>query len=338
MIHYEHDKDLFDFHVDALVNTVNCVGVMGKGLALQFKQRFPQNFKTYKKECDASNVKIGQMLIHDNGFIETPRFIINFPTKQHWRSASKIEYIEAGLKDLKECIKKNGIKSIVIPPLGCGNGGLNWKDVRSLIEEAFSAEDIDLYILEPTNKFTELKTKEDVDLTPFRAVFLKTVQIYNNGLSSLGNIEIQKIVYFINLFMNNTRLHFIKHTYGPYCRNLHNSIDLLAHKFLAGLKDGTENNQISLRPGAEKEIDAYIADKPELKDILSKVQSLIEGYESPFGMELLATVHFVVAQENASNLDGVIEHVHAWNARKKNLMKPEYIARAFNRLKECALI
>ena len=173
MIHYEHDKDIFDFHVDALVNTVNCVGVMGKGLALQFKQRFPQNFKTYKKECDASNVKIGQMLIHDNGFIETPRFIINFPTKQHWRSASKIEYIEAGLKDLKECIKKNGIKSIVIPPLGCGNGGLNWKDVRSLIEEAFSAEDIDLYILEPTNKFTELKTKEDVDLTPFRAVFLK---------------------------------------------------------------------------------------------------------------------------------------------------------------------
>ncbi|MGN1079170.1 MAG: hypothetical protein ACI4TE_03260, partial [Alphaproteobacteria bacterium] len=210
--------------------------------------------------------------------------------------------------------------------------------VRSLIEKELSSEEIDIYILEPTKKHTELISNEDVKLTPFRAVFLKTVQFYNNGLSSLGNIEIQKVVYFINLFMNNTKLHFQKDQFGPFCRNLHNSIDLLAHKFLIGLKDGTESNQIRLRPGTEKIVDDYIADKPEIRDVLNKVRSLIEGYESPFGMELLATVHFVVAREKASNLDEVIFRVHSWNDRKKNLMKPEYIKRAFNRLKDCALI
>ncbi|MEM0994321.1 MAG: macro domain-containing protein [Bacteroidota bacterium] len=117
---------------EAIVNTVNTVGVMGKGIALAFKKAFPDNFKIYKKLCDEKKFDVGDLLITDTGQIG-PKLIINFPTKKHWRSKSKMEYIEIGMKVLiKEIVQRN-IKSIAIPPLGCGNGGLDWEKVKSLI-------------------------------------------------------------------------------------------------------------------------------------------------------------------------------------------------------------
>ena len=129
--------DVLNADVEALVNTVNCVGIMGRGMALQFRKAFPENYAVYKAACDKKQVRPGKMLVFELSRTENPRFIVNFPTKRHWRSDSKMEDIESGLRALVTEIKNRAIKSIAIPPLGCGLGGLDWEEVRPLIERAF---------------------------------------------------------------------------------------------------------------------------------------------------------------------------------------------------------
>jgi O-acetyl-ADP-ribose deacetylase (regulator of RNase III) len=129
--------NLLEEDAEALVNAVNCVGVMGKGIALQFKQAFPENFQQYKKACDAKEVQPGRMFTVPTEKLFNPKYIINFPTKCHWRDKSKIEDIQTGLKALVAEVQQLGITSIAIPALGCGNGGLDWVEVKPLIESAF---------------------------------------------------------------------------------------------------------------------------------------------------------------------------------------------------------
>ena len=141
--------NIFEQQTEAIVNPVNCVGVMGKGLALQFKKAFPANFREYKKMCDAGEFKVGQMLITktDRTF---PEYIINFPTKKHWRNKSQLEDIKLGLITLVQEIQRLDIKSIAIPPLGCGYGGLDWTIVKPLIIDAFNGiETVNVIVLEP---------------------------------------------------------------------------------------------------------------------------------------------------------------------------------------------
>lgn len=142
--------DLLAADAEALVNAVNCVGVMGKGLALQFKQTFPDNFKTYQKACKAGDVKPGTMLIVATNEKINPKYIINFPTKRHWKEQSRIEDIKSGLESLVKDVEILKMASIAIPPLGCGLGGLNWIEVKPLIEEAFSTlAAVDVLLFEP---------------------------------------------------------------------------------------------------------------------------------------------------------------------------------------------
>ena len=131
--------DILAEGAEALVNTVNCVGVMGKGIALQFKKAFPENFRAYAKACQRGEVKLGAMFVFRTGTVTNPRYIINFPTKHHWRSNSRIEAIDMGLKDLARVIRAHGIRSIALPPLGCGLGGLDWGNVRPRIEGCWAA-------------------------------------------------------------------------------------------------------------------------------------------------------------------------------------------------------
>ena len=152
MIELSHGN-LLDADVEAIVNTVNCVGVMGKGLALQFKQRFPENFRRYQQACQAGEVKAGQMLIVPTGRLINPRYIINFPTKRHWKDPSRLEDIQTGLWALIAGVKRLGVRSIAVPPLGCGNGGLNWTRVAPLIESAFAElPEVNVLIFEPQEK------------------------------------------------------------------------------------------------------------------------------------------------------------------------------------------
>src|SRR6266478_3853889 len=149
MIH-NASGNLLQAETEALVNTVNCVGFMGKGIALQFKQAWPENFEAYAKACKAGEVRPGRMFIWETGRMINPKFIINFPTKRDWRGKSRIEDIKSGLRALIADVRRLGIRTIAVPPLGCGNGGLDWRDVRPLIKEAFAdVPDVNVQLYSP---------------------------------------------------------------------------------------------------------------------------------------------------------------------------------------------
>ena len=143
---------------EALVNTVNCVGVMGRGLALQFKKVFPDNFRAYTSACKREEVRAGRMFTFKTGQLTYPHYIINFPTKRHWRGKSRIEDIEAGLGDLVREIRERNIRSIAIPPLGSGLGGLDWANVRACIEDVFwECPDLKVIVFEPNPEFEDAR-------------------------------------------------------------------------------------------------------------------------------------------------------------------------------------
>ena len=142
--------DIFESDAEALVNTVNCVGIMGRGIALQFKNKYPENFRAYQQACKQEIVKPGKMFVFETEQLVLPKWIINFPTKRHWRGKSRIEDIESGLIDLVNVIQEKNIHSIAIPPLGAGLGGLDWEQVRSYIENALShVKNVKIFVYEP---------------------------------------------------------------------------------------------------------------------------------------------------------------------------------------------
>jgi O-acetyl-ADP-ribose deacetylase (regulator of RNase III) len=153
MMHFT-TGNLLDAKVEAVVNTVNTVGVMGKGIALMFKERFPKNYQEYLVASKSGAVQIGKMFVSATDELSGPKWVINFPTKKHWRNPSKIEWVREGLEALKEVIREKRITSIAIPPLGCGNGGLNWSNVRPLIQEYLNdLTDVEIIIYEPTEEY-----------------------------------------------------------------------------------------------------------------------------------------------------------------------------------------
>jgi O-acetyl-ADP-ribose deacetylase (regulator of RNase III) len=210
-------------NIDAIVNTVNCVGVMGKGIALQFKHKWPDNFKAYASACKRGEVQPGRMFVFDSGGLVKPNFIINFPTKQHWRGASQLAWIESGLHDLVRQVQVRGIRSIAIPPLGCGNGGLDWNVVKPMIEQAFAAvPDVQVHVFEPSFS-PVLRAAMPVDLpkmTAGRAALVKVIQSYKAMDFDLGKIAIQKLAYFLQLSGEPLNLNFEKQKFGPYAGSL----------------------------------------------------------------------------------------------------------------------
>lgn len=174
--------DILTEDAEALVNTVNCVGVMGRGVALQFKKAFPENFRAYAKACQRGEVKLGAMFVFQTGTLTNPRTIINFPTKRHWRGNSRIEAIDAGLKDLGHVIREHGIRSIALPPLGCGLGGLDWGIVRPRIEEALASfNNLDVVVFEPqraSDAQTVVRSREAPKMTPSRAALVGLMDRY----------------------------------------------------------------------------------------------------------------------------------------------------------------
>ena len=231
MITIKQKGDLLKEKVQAYVNTVNCVGIMGKGIALQFKMTYPDNYKQYKKACDKGEVRPGKMFITQINDIFEPKFVINFPTKTHWKAKSKLEYIEKGLTDLVKEITKKNIKSIVIPPLGCGQGGLNWNEVRPLIEDRLSAlEDVDVILYAPSKSPEPDKIKiatQKPKITPGRAALIVLLKNYKEVGYKITMLEIQKLMYFLQAAGENLRLRYRKAKYGPYADNLHHVLQAI---------------------------------------------------------------------------------------------------------------
>lgn len=335
--------NLLEAPVEALVNTVNCVGYMGKGIALQFKQAFPANFKHYETACHAGDVVPGKMMIHDNGGLVNPRYIINFPTKRHWKGKSRIEDIESGLKALVADVERLGIRSIAVPPLGCGLGGLEWRVVRPMIEQAFAAlPDVQVLLFEPVGapeaKAMPIRT-ERPHMTPARALFIKLMDAYSALDYSRTLLEVQKLAYFLQEAGEPLRLKYEAGHYGPYAANLNKVLEVMEGHFIRGYGDSQKPDaEIELLPGAVEEASAFLNSKTESLTRLEQVSDLIEGFETPYGMELLATVHWVAhyggrqGEAPVANADAATKVVHAWNPRKKNIFKPDHIRAAWMQL------
>jgi O-acetyl-ADP-ribose deacetylase (regulator of RNase III) len=333
--------DLLKENSEAIVNTVNCVGVMGKGIALQFKQRWPQNFKAYEAACERKEIRPGKMFIYDLGEWAKPRFIINFPTKVDWKKPSKIEYIESGLRDLVSQVERLGIKSIALPPLGCGNGGLDWQTVKALIVDAFrDRPEVHVDVFEPKGAppAREMVNRtERPKMTPARAAIVKIISIYREMEYGLSKIEVQKLAYFLEKAGQPLKLDFVKHNYGPYSDKLRHVLKAMDGHYIMGVGDFSGESEIAVMPGALSEADEFIKTRGggELSEQVARVRDLIEGFETPYGMELLATVHWVVTQEpNVRTADAAVVAVHNWNARKRAVLREEHIGLAWQRLSE----
>ncbi len=325
--------------VDAIVNTVNCVGVMGKGIALQFKNKWPANFAAYAAACKAGAVRPGRMFVFDAGGLVRPGYIMNFPTKDHWRSGSRVEFIRDGLVDLVAQIRRLGIRSIAVPPLGCGNGGLAWSEVRPLIEQAFEAvPEVEVRLFEPAGapspRSMVVSTRRP-RMTPGRAAIVKVLDTYRGLNYGLSRIEVQKLAYFLQEAGGPLQLPFVKHHYGPYSDTLRHALNTMEGHFIRGLGDGVVEAEIEPTEDALAEAEAFIAQQTQsaLAEQVARVGRLIEGYQSPYGMELLASVHWVATREaGVQSIDTAVTAVHGWNDRKRRLMRPEHIAAAWHRL------
>ena len=324
--------DILAADVEALVNTVNTVGVMGRGVALQFKKAFPDNFKAYEAACKRHEVETGRMFVFDTGRMMNPRWIINFPTKQHWRGDSQMTFVTTGLAALVADIKRLGIKSIAVPPLGCGLGGLNWADVRPLIVAALETiPGLDAHIYEPGGvpAAKEMKPSSKVPpMTVGRAALVGLMHRYLTGLMEpfVSLLELHKLMYFLQVDGEPLKLNYCKHIYGPYAENLRHVLSAVEGHLLTGYADGGDapGKQIELIPEAVPKALAYLDAHPAAKARFDRVVDLVEGFETPFGMELLATVHWVAAQEGAATADQAIACIKVWNARKA-MFKPEQV-------------
>ncbi len=335
MIELKQDN-LFHAKVDALVNTVNTVGVMGKGIALQFKRTYPDNFKAYARACKAGEVVIGKMFTFDRGELSTPRFIINFPTKQHWRSPSRLEYIESGLVDLMHEIKRLGITSVAMPALGCSNGGLEWADVKPRITDAFNdMPEVRVLLYEPQEHKVPVnlgKPKKKPNLSLGRALMITLIDLYNTPGYTLGRLEAQKLAYFLQSAGQDLNLSFVKHEYGPYAEAVNHVLQALEGYYIKGYGDRSGASEITVLPGITDEACAQLEPYEDALFRLERVKKLIEGFETPYGMELLASVHWLITQEHAHSYDDAVKLLHGWNERKAHVFRDEHIAIAWNHL------
>lgn len=339
------DGNLLDADVDALVNTVNTVGIMGKGIALQFKRAFPAMFKEYAAAAKRGDLSLGKMHVWHTEALGGPRLVINFPTKGHWRSSSKLSDVEAGLDDLRRVIEREQIRSIAVPPLGCGHGGLDWAVVGPLITAKLGSLDgVDVLVYAPvaTPAAADMRTAEATPkMTPGRAALIEILGRYlRYAVEGATQIEVQKLMYFLQVADQPLRLRYEKNLYGPYADNLRAVLREIEGHYLVGYGDGSlqvaQAEPFRLLPGAAESARRVIAGDQASLDRIDRVMDLVAGYESSYALELLATVHWVLAEEPAlaSDPSAVVARVHEWSARKEHLFPAEHIEKALGRLIE----
>ena len=331
--------NILEASAEALVNTVNCVGVMGRGIALQFKKAFPDNFREYVAACRRGEVKPGRMGVFETERAIGPHYIVNFPTKRHWRGKSRIEDINVGLKALVAEVQARGIRSIAIPPLGSGLGGLNWSDVRPLIERAFAdLPEVEVLLFEPADSTSDIRSPQATmkpKMTAGRAALVMLMSRYLEALldPDISLLEVHKLLYFLQEAGEPLKLRYVKAHYGPYAENLRHVLVAVEGHLVAGYQDDgdTPENSLTLVDGALKNATEFLLDFTETHERIERTTALVEGFETPYGLELLSTVHWVIRQNRLQTLESVIHEVHAWSERKRQFT-PAQIDLAFDRL------
>lgn len=332
----EGHGNLLETQADALVNTVNTVGVMGKGIALQFKQAFPKNFLEYQAACKRGDLRIGRMFVTYTGMLQ-PRVLINFPTKNHWKGHSNLEDIRAGLKDLVKVIQEEQLRSVAIPPLGCGLGGLRWEEVRPEIEAAFSTiPEVDAILFPPGGApapIDRIVRTAKPELNAWRASLIKIVQAYMLLGFEATHQEAQKLLYFLKVSGEPIRTNFLKGDFGPFDRGMRFALLQMEGHYINGFGDGGRLDPVNLVAGAAEAAQTYLEDSPDTNARIEIVTRLIDGFQSPYGLELLATVHWVCTQEGAMNESEAIQLSQAWSPRKKLALREHDLRVAWQTLK-----
>lgn len=331
--------DILKAKADALVNTVNTVGVMGRGIALQFSKAFPEVLKAYEAACKRGDVRVGEVLSYDLNRFEEPHYVINVPTKKHWRGKSRMEYVESGLRALVAEVKRLGVKSVAVPPLGCGLGGLDWSEVRPRIEQAFEAvPDVRVLLFEPKGAPSAEEMARDEktpNMTEGRALLLGLMRRYLAAVMdpTVTLLEIHKLMYFMQESGQALRLKYARGFYGPYAENLRHVLTHIEGHFIVGYGDAADQPEKAIEPKAPAiaAAEEFLKDHPKVHERFDRVVGLIEGFETPFGMELLSTVHWVATREGATSPDEAVEMAYAWNDRKR-MFKPEHIRVAWGAL------
>lgn len=327
-----------------LVNTVNTVGVMGKGIALQFKDEFPHNYAVYVETCRKGELSPGTLLTVKDW---SPRYgektIVNFPTKVHWRNPSKYEYILRGLMALREFIISNKVESISIPPLGCGNGGLDWGRVKPMIVEVLSGLQTMIHIYEPNTDVAHvLKATAtpvgDVKLTTARAMMLYALFFYETLGEPANLFAANKLVYFLQRLGEPAfdKYIFTPAHFGPYCHKVGRALHQLNGKYLTGLEQMSLRafDPLTLQYNTWDEVKQYVENTlPRAsRERLEQLVALVSGFQSNLSLEVLATVDFVRKENPGISLEDTIRKVWEWSDRKKALFKERYIQIAYDHL------
>jgi O-acetyl-ADP-ribose deacetylase (regulator of RNase III) len=351
MIRYTKGN-LLEASAEALVNTVNEVGVMGKGIALMFRETFPDNAREYEEAAKAGEVRVGHVLATRNPALLGPRWIIHFPTKKDWRHPSKLSWIRDGLKDLIKVVHQHGIRSIALPPLGCGNGGLEWTQVRAEIETAAAdMPDVDVLVFAPTDEYQNAAKRTGVEeLTPARALIAELVRRYSVLGLECTNLEVQKLAWFLHRMIDSLKLpdpldlRFTADKYGPYADRLRHLLNGLDGSYLhceKRLADAGPFDLIWFEDSKREKVDEYLRseDATSYLPAMEKTAAIIDGFESPLGMELLATVDWLLSEGGTEpTIEGVRRGLASWPGgtsaarRKLKLFEDRFLKLALERL------
>lgn len=332
--------NILESKAEALVNTVNTQGVMGKGIALQFKNAFPSNYKIYQDICKNGSFQIGDLLIvEENGLISGKKTIINFPTKTSWRKPSEYSYIEKGLEKLVQVIEEKKLNSIAIPPLGSGNGGLNWEIVKKMIEDKVSHLSIDVFIYEPNSQIKEKLKEERVQLTDARAMLLFMLyKLVANG-EFVSEFSSEKICYFLQRFgaKEYFKLDYKPNFYGPYSGKVKYVINYLNGSYIMGYSsmDKKPFETLDLVSDGFEKVEGYILSKPELVEIVNRTELFLDGFYSEFALELLSTVDYISLNKDTFDLEIIKSELEGWSERKRTLFSNDrFLNISINHLKE----
>lgn len=349
--------NLLEANVEAVVNTVNTVGVMGKGIALMFKEKFPENYKAYAAACKRGEVEVGRMFVTESPELSGPRWIINFPTKKHWRNPSRLEWVVEGLRDLHSVIVQKGIRSIAIPPLGSGNGGLEWSQVRPTIESALGdLSGVDIVVYEPTAKYQNVAKGKGVEkLTPARALIAEMIRRYETLGLECSKVEVQKLAWVLTRVIHACKLtdplklSFTANRYGPYAPQLEHLLNALDGSFLHSEKrvaDASAFDTIHFDFEWASRLKAYFAtsDGAPFVEAINRADELIDGFQSPLGMEALATVDWLMTRERVNpETKSVKEALDRWpggegsGERKRRLFSDKLLVAVLDRLQRFAV-
>lgn len=321
--------NMFECNADCLINTVNCEGFMGKGVAYQFKMRFPENNKSYIKACKSGELTVGKV----HYYIEDGITIINFPTKNKWRENSKIEYIEKGMDFFVELLPQLNVKKIAIPPLGCGNGGLIWADVKVIIESKIAdlSDKYNFVIFEPSTSYKAVpKTPPKINVS---GLVLLDIRL---NLKRFNRIRLQKTGYFVNLFSEEEYFKFDKWKYGPYSH----SIDIVA-KNIKEYQEyyGIDNSQATFDQIYQVICSQKVDDKfNKLHIAVQKATEYVNGIQTDKKLEGVTTVLYLVKNGKPKNKAQLVDEFKSWSEDKANRFSNKYILECIDYLEQTSMI